>query len=335
MPDSAANCPHCARPLSARAPQGLCPACLASSLSDLFCEATGEHVAPRPPLAVPHERVGDYELLDELGRGGMGVVFRARDHRLNRDVALKLILTGQLASGAEVKRFQNEAEAAAQLEHPHIVPIYEVGESGGRHFFAMKLVEGGALSERISNLKSQISNADAAKLMSAVARAVHHAHQRGILHRDLKPGNILLDAKGEPLVADFGLARRVDGASSLTLSGTALGSPSYMAQEQASGGSRAVTTAADIYSLGAILYELLAGRPPFVAATPLETLRKVVEEEPVPPWVVRRQQARSKSERNPKSEIRITSGCAPPSGFGYRDCSSGIDISCGPDRIGA
>ena len=288
MPAPAATCPHCARPIARGAPQGLCPACLAASLSDLLGEAA-EQTAPQPPLAVPHERVGDYELLDELGRGGMGVVFRARDLRLNRIVALKLILTGQIASEAEVKRFLNEAEAAAQLEHPNIVPIYEVGESGGRHFFAMKLVEGGALSGRISNLKSQISNVEAAKLLAKTARAVHHAHQRGILHRDLKPGNILLDASGEPLVADFGLARRVDGASSLTLSGAALGSPNYMAPEQASGGARAVTTAADLYSLGAILYELLCGRPPFLAATPLETMRQVVEEEPVPPSRVRRE----------------------------------------------
>ena len=251
---------------------------------------------PMPLLGTPQERVGDYELLEELGRGGMGVVFRARDLRLNRVVALKLILTGALASEAEVKRFRNEAESVAQLEHSHIVPIYEVGESEGRQFFAMKLVEGGALCERIANFKLQISNADSAKLMSVVARAVHHAHQRGILHRDLKPANILLDAQGEPMVTDFGLARRVEGDSSLTLSGAVLGSPSYMAPEQAAGGARAVTTAADIYSLGAILYELLAGQPPFHAATPLETMRQVIEQEPVPP------------SRLTNDDLRLTSG---------------------------
>ena len=152
-----AICPHCARPLAASAPKGLCPACLASSLSDLFVEAAEGDAAPTPSLAAPHERVGNYELLDELGRGGMGVVFRARDHRLKRDVALKLILTGQLASEAEVKRFLNEAEAAAHLEHPNIVPIYEVGESGGRHFFAMKLVEGGTLAGKVIS-ESVINN---------------------------------------------------------------------------------------------------------------------------------------------------------------------------------
>ena len=356
MSANIATCPKCARPISRGAPQGLCPACLASSLLELLGEAQAEHLAPTSAPAAPSERIGDYELLEEIGRGGMGVVFRARDRRLNRIVALKLILTGRLASEAEVKRFLNEAEAAAHLEHPHIVPIYEVGESSGRHFFAMKLVEGGTLSERISNFKSQISNGEAAKLMSAVARAVHHAHQRGILHRDLKPGNILLDADGEPLVADFGLAKQIDVAQAsspassggvlaarsdsgrgrpenppagtpaphaLTLSGTVLGSPNYMAPEQAAGGSRAVTTAADIYSLGAILYELLCGQPPFVAATPLETMRKVVEEEPVAPWVVRRQRANPKPEgRNPK-EIRTPKTESPPvsarlraSGFG-------------------
>ena len=282
-----------------------------ASLSELMGEATGQVAMPEPSLAALHERVGDYELLEELGRGGMGVVFRARDLRLKRDVALKLILTGQLASEAEVKRFLNEAEAAAQLEHPNIVPIYEVGESGGRHFFAMKLVEGGTLAGKVISAQSSVrsfqsrhgtggplstdalstdySPKTGAALLAKTARAVHHAHQRGILHRDLKPGNILLDAAGEPLVADFGLARRVEGDSSLTLSGTALGSPNYMAPEQATGGSRAVTTAADIYSLGAILYELLAGRPPFMASTPLETMRRVVEEEPVPPSRVRRE----------------------------------------------
>jgi serine/threonine-protein kinase len=304
MPDTENFCPHCARPVSTGATKGLCPACLASSFSDLMGEAAKGEAPPALSLALPHERVGDFELLDELGRGGMGVVFRARDHRLKRDVALKLILTGQLASEAEVKRFLNEAGAAAQLEHPNIVPIYEVGESGGRHFFAMKLVEGGTLAERIANPKAQISTADSAKLMTAVARAVHHAHQRGILHRDLKTGNILLDADGEPLVADFGLARRVEADSGLTMSGAVLDSPSYMAPEQATGGSRAVTTAADIYSLGAILYELLAGRPPFMAATPLETMRQVVEEEPVAPWVVRRQRANPEAESRKKSEAR-------------------------------
>jgi WD40 repeat protein/tRNA A-37 threonylcarbamoyl transferase component Bud32 len=281
MPETPTMCPKCARAIPVNAPKGLCPACLATSLSEVF-EGTVEDETPTMPSPVSSsDWVGDYELLDQLGRGGMGVVFRARDRRLNRVVALKLILTGKLASEAEVKRFHAEAEAAAHLEHPHIVPIYEVGESDGRHFFAMKLMEGGALSERISNFPSPLSNREAAVLLTKVARAVHHAHQRGILHRDLKPPNILLDVEGEPAVTDFGLARRLETGSDLTVSGTVLGSPSYMAPEQAAG--REVTTAADVYSLGAILYELLAGGPPFFGATPLETMRRVVEDEPVPP----------------------------------------------------
>ena len=305
MPAPTAICPICARPISPSAPKGLCPVCLAASLAELFVEAAGENAEPKPALAAPNERLGDYELLDELGRGGMGVVFRARDWRLNRVVALKLILTGELASQAEVKRFHNEAEAAAQLEHPNIVPIYEIGESEGRHFFAMKLVEGGSLAGKLisgqylassnqsrpadggalntDSLNSDFSPQTSTALVAKVARAVHHAHRRGILHRDLKPGNILLDAVGEPMVADFGLARRVDNASGMTLSGAVVGSPSYMAPEQAAGGSRDVTVAADIYSLGAIFYELLAGRPPFDGATPMEVMRKVIEDEPQPP----------------------------------------------------
>jgi WD40 repeat protein/tRNA A-37 threonylcarbamoyl transferase component Bud32 len=243
------------------------------------------------------QRLGDYELIEEIARGGMGIVYRARQASLQRVVALKLILTGRLATEAEMKRFRTEAEAAAHLDHPNIVPIYEVGESEGRHFFTMKFVEGGSVAEQIENRGLKIedraenhppssilhSQSSIASLVAKTARAIHYAHQRGILHRDLKPANILLDASGEPLVSDFGLAKRADEASGLTLSGTILGSPNYMAPEQAAGGTKQLTTAADIYSLGAILYHLLAGRPPFRADTPLETMRKVVEEEPVPP----------------------------------------------------
>jgi WD40 repeat protein len=288
MPGTTDKCPQCARPIAASAPRGLCPACLISSLLEPVDGATDDALEMPAPVAA-RERIGDYELLDEIGRGGMGLVFRARDLRLNRVVALKLILTGRLASEAEVKRFRAEAEAAAHLEHPNIVPIYEVGESEGRHFFAMKFMEGGSLARRCEvrgerdERNDRLSPHTSALLLLKIARAIHHAHERGILHRDLKPGNILLDANGEPAVTDFGLARRIGGDSELTLSGAAVGSPSYMAPEQASGRSREVTIAADVYSLGAVLFHLLTGRAPFAEDSAVATLRAVVEREPSRP----------------------------------------------------
>jgi hypothetical protein len=224
--------------------------------------------------------LGDYELLDEIGRGGMGVVYQARQVSLNRPVALKMILSGQLASPADVHRFHAEAEAAAGLNHPNIVPIYEIGEHQGQHYFSMQFIEGTSLARQ---LVGQVREPKAAaKLLAKVARAVHHAHQHGILHRDLKPGNILLDAQGEPHIADFGLAKRVDGGSPRTRSGVIVGTASYMAPEQARS-EKALTVAVDVYGLGAILYELLTGRPPFRAETDLDTILQVLDRDPSRP----------------------------------------------------
>ncbi len=224
--------------------------------------------------------VGDYELLEEIARGGMGVVFRARQRSADRVVAVKMILSGTLASPADVRRFRAEAEAAANLDHPNILPIHEVGEHDGRAYFSMKLATGGSLADRVSDLVRD-PRATAA-MVAKLARAVHFAHQRGILHRDLKPANVLLDGDGQPLVTDFGLAKRIDRDSGLTQSGAIVGTPSYMAPEQARS-DKVMTTAVDVYSLGAILYELLCGRPPFRAATVMDTVLQVLERAPVEP----------------------------------------------------
>jgi eukaryotic-like serine/threonine-protein kinase len=224
---------------------------------------------------------GDYELLGEIGRGGMGVVYRARQQSLDRVVALKMILASHLASQDQVRRFQSEAKAAAGLRHPHIVRVFEVGQVHGQHYFSMEYVEGQSLATAIALRSLDLETS--LRALGGVARAVEHLHQHGILHRDLKPANILIDAAGRPFVTDFGLAKMFLADSRSTATGMIAGTPSYMAPEQAAGRNAEIGPAADVYSLGAILYELLTGRPPFQEANPLDTLLQVLERAPVPP----------------------------------------------------
>jgi WD40 repeat protein/tRNA A-37 threonylcarbamoyl transferase component Bud32 len=224
---------------------------------------------------------GDYELIERIARGGMGVVYKARQTKLQRVVALKMVLAGQLASDEDLQRFQLEAEAAAQLDHPGIVPVFEVGEHDGQHYFSMGFVDGGSLAERLRD--GPMAAREAATVVRQVADAVAYAHERGIIHRDLKPGNVLLDSSGRAKVTDFGLAKRLEGASQLTSSGQILGTPNYMAPEQAAGRAEEVGPVSDVYAAGAILYCVLTGRPPFQSASVIDTLRQVVDQEPVPP----------------------------------------------------
>ncbi|APW60804.1 serine/threonine-protein kinase [Paludisphaera borealis] len=231
------------------------------------------------------ERFGKYELLSEIARGGMGVVYRARDTVLNREVAVKMILSGSLATDVERARFRREAKLAANLDHRNIVPIHEVGEQDGFLYFTMRLVEGGSLTERVDSFGSDPHAAG--RLIVVLARAIHYANDKGFVHCDLKPSNILMDRDGVPQITDFGLARQASTDSSLTASGAVLGTPSYMAPEQASGQREAISPATDVYGLGAIFYELLTGRPPFRMPTMMETVLQALYNEPTPPRELR------------------------------------------------
>src|SRR5213596_3136678 len=269
-------CRKCGAAIPPDSPQHSCGACLLETgLGSV--EPEGEiNVDPAPsPMLMDF---GDYELLEQIGRGGQGVVFRACQKSLNRIVALKVIGLGQWATEAHLKRFRLEAEAAARLEHPGIVPIHEVGERDGSCYFSMKFVEGGQLDDVPRRQPMPIRRA--VELIVKVARTVHYAHEHDILHRDIKPGNILLDTKGEPLLTDFGLARLVEAENTVTRTLEVLGTPSYMAPEQAVGNNAAVTSVTDVYGLGAVLYQLLTGQPPFAGGTTYETIKLLLDTEP-------------------------------------------------------
>jgi serine/threonine protein kinase/tetratricopeptide (TPR) repeat protein len=293
-------CRKCGAKIFSDAPEGLCPKCVLKIALAIPPDAPVAGVddpghsnqIAGDVLPAPHSKetahvaellgeLGDYELLKEIGRGGQGVVFRARQKSLNRTVALKVIGLGQWASKAHLKRFRREAEAAASLEHPGIVPIHEVGERDGSCYFSMKFIEGGQLDEIVRREAMPIRQA--AELIAKVARTVHYAHEHGILHRDIKPGNILLDQKGEPHLTDFGLARLLETESTVTRTLEVLGTPSYMAPEQALGENAAVSSATDVYGLGAVLYQLLTGQPPFAGGTTYETIKLLLDTEPRQP----------------------------------------------------
>lgn len=289
-------CPRCGELLRPGVLNGLCPTCLglaALTMSQLQARTeTGNTNAsgdlpgfileglsaesPPPPLG----RLGEYELLERLGRGGMGTVYRARQPRLNRLVALKVVESAAIfADERALRRFQLEGSTMAVLDHPNIVPLYDVGQHGDFFFFSMKLVEGGNLGQQSTGPRSD--PAAAVRVLGKIARAVHYAHQHGVIHRDLKPANILLDDAREPYIADFGVAKRVHAPSDLTLNAEVLGTPDFVAPEQAIGGPAPWSVLVDVYGLGAILYFLLTGRPPFHAETAWKTLQAIVEREPV------------------------------------------------------
>lgn len=296
-----AKCQLCGTSLNPDAVDGLCPVCLLRQGLDIIAEESKAQEAParqhQDKEDKPSQRVfGDYEIIQMIAQGGMGIVYKAKQISLNRVVALKMIRSGQLATPAEVQRFQTEATAAAQLDHPNIVPIYEIGECDGHYFYSMKYVEGDNLSTVIGRRPMDLKKA--ACILSKIARAVHYAHQHGVLHRDLKPTNILIDKNGEPQLTDFGLAKFLGQKENLTQSNAVMGSANYMSPEQAEGKISEVSVASDVYSLGAILYEMLTGKPPFEGESFVDTLRKVIEKDPIPP-----------STLNPRVDIDLETIC--------------------------
>jgi eukaryotic-like serine/threonine-protein kinase len=305
MPDR--TCRKCGTQFRAETAQGLCPRCLFESGMQLAREwafaqgadivrervvGTGSPQEPRVESApdsresVPEwlrgkHQLGDYELIEEVGSGGMGVVYKARQLSLNRTVAVKMMLAGDFANPAALRRFGAEAQLAAGLHHPNIVTVYETGEAEGHLYFSMEYVEGRTLAELARG--TPLAPDRAARYMRRIAAATHYAHQNGILHRDLKPSNVLIDQTDTPRITDFGLAKHLDTDSDLTQSGQVVGSPNFMSPEQASSRLGAVGPRADLYGLGAILYCLLTGRPPFHAATVSDTLEQLLLSDPVPP----------------------------------------------------
>jgi Protein kinase domain len=283
-------CPQCGKPLPTDAPKALCPSCLLAAAlagqSEIHAPTAatlntvrGAAIASGAPIRVRY--FGDYELTEEIARGGMGVVWKARQISLNRDVAVKMIRNGALAGPEEIARFLREAQAAANLQHPNIVAIHEVGEHGGQHYFSMDYVQGRDLASLVK--EAPLSAQAATRYLKIIAEAIHFAHQRGTLHRDLKPQNVLIDGNDQPRVTDFGLAKFMKDDSGMTHTGMIMGSPSYMPPEQAAGRHGDVGPTSDVYALGAILYELLTGRPPFRESTALATMRQVLETDPVAP----------------------------------------------------
>ncbi|PYL15562.1 MAG: hypothetical protein DMF46_05610 [Verrucomicrobia bacterium] len=277
MTKSPAKCDKCGA--TTRLDTGICVSCLLREGLEAAGEvsrAVFESVIAEVDVPDKQWRLGNYEILDEIGRGGMGVIYRARQRHSHRIVAVKRVLNYHADSHETFIRFRREADAVASLDHPNILPIYEVSESeDGLPFFSMKFATGGSLRDAGSSLRSEPRKC--VQLMAKVARAIEYAHGRGILHRDLKPGNILLDGRGEPLVSDFGLAKSLDANNDLTKSLTTFGTPGYIAPEQAEGAPADLTPAADVYSLGAILFDLLTGRPPFLGSNALSVIRQASE----------------------------------------------------------